>query len=48
MIEPYQGNDLLYKPAFIICNAKPTMGVLLSLTMGRNKIDQTRLKRIDS
>ena len=42
------GNDLLNKPSFIICNAVPAMGVLCSLTVKRDKIDQSRLKRIVS
>ena len=46
MTERNQVNDLLYKPSLIICNANPTMGVLCSLTVGRDKIDQSRLKRI--
>ena len=49
MIERYdRGNDLLNEPGLIICNAEPTMGVLFSLAIGRDKIDQTRLKRIVS
>jgi len=30
----------LNEPSLIICNAIPTMGVLCSLTVGRDKIDQ--------
>jgi len=33
---------LLNEPILIVCNAKPTMGVLCSLTVGRDKINQRR------
>ena len=46
VIERYRGNDLLNEPSLIICYAIPTMGVLCSLTVGCDKIDQSRLKRI--
>jgi len=32
----------LNEPTLIICNAIPTMGVLCGLTVGRDKIDQSR------
>ena len=49
MIERYRRkNDLLNEPTFIICNAKSTMGVLCSLTVERDKVDQRSLKRIVS
>jgi hypothetical protein len=42
----YRGDNLLNEPSLIVCNAIPTMGVLCRLTVGRDKIDQSRLKRI--
>ena len=45
MIERYLGKmNLLNKPTLIICYADPTMGVLCSLTIGGDKIDQSRLE----
>ena len=35
----YRGNDLLNEPTLVICNTIPTMGVLRSLTVERDKID---------